>query len=181
KLIAILRNPVHAARARHCHRRLFLQEDIDDFEQAWNAQADRRAGKRLPPRVLSPALTQYGAIYSYSAHIERVFRFFPKAQTHIVIYEEFFSDPARHYAELLQFLDLPHDGRTQFPRINGARALRSKFVVRLLVDNSPAPLRPMLQVAGNLARTFRIHPMRTMWRLNEKPISTKPLRPEFEA
>src|SRR5689334_7725620 len=92
RIIVMLRNPVTMARSLHRQLILSLREDIDDFQSAWRAQRDRRAGKRLPLYCPEPSHLQYADVCRFSRQLERAIKMVPPAQLKILIYEEFFSD-----------------------------------------------------------------------------------------
>jgi hypothetical protein len=50
----------------------------------------------------------------------------------VVVHDDLIADAARVYAELLAFLDLPHDGRTNFKPRRAAEGYRLGWLQRLL-------------------------------------------------
>ncbi len=96
-----------------------------------------------------------------------------------MIYEEFFADPVRRFAHVLQFLALPADpARTSFPRINPTLRARSVRLQGLLAHPPPwlkalsAPLKLAAHAAG-------LDPMRNLDRLNHYKAGKPPIRPAF--
>jgi hypothetical protein len=180
KMIVMLRYPVDAAHSLHTARWSYGHENIADFEEAWHAQASRLMGERIPPRWPDPATLQYGSIYRYVPQVRRLMEHVPESQRHFVIYEDLFADSRRHYAEILEFLNLASDGRTAFPIVNPAMGSRSLRLEQLLRRPPPwlkslyAPLRPIFQSTG-------LHPAGLMRRLNSTPAQKSNLRPEFRA
>jgi hypothetical protein len=175
KIIVMLRYPVDAAHSLHAASWSYQHENIANFEDAWRAQAERLSGKNLPPNCFEPAALQYGPMYRYAAQVRRVLHRVPEKQRHIIIYEEFFADPWRHYAKTLKFLNLPPNPNTRFAVVNPAVGPKSSRLDRLL-RNPPRWLaglyRPLVRVTG-------LHPAEMLWRLNTAPQRKAAMRPEF--
>ena len=176
KFILSLRDPIEAARSWHTQNILSYNEDITDFEFAWNAQADRRAGTNVPVRCAEPKLLQYGSVYSYSAQLQRLFDLVDRSRCHVLIYEEFFANPRPHYARMLEFLGVPDDGRTRFPVINSAR-LPGNMLVHGLININPFFSRSVEAFVQRKAHSISFHPRNFLKMLNSVP--TPKLRPEF--
>jgi Sulfotransferase domain len=180
KIIIVLRYPVDAAHSLHATRWSYRLENIEDFAEAWNAQAARLLGERMPTNWPDAATLQYGAIYDYAAQVRRVLDHVPEGQRHVIVYEEFFDSPRDHYAKLVDFLRLPPDSRTAFPVVNSARGSRSHRLERLLrkppswLKTAYAPVRELLQRAG-------FSPVRRLWELNAVARQKMPLQPAFRA
>ena len=118
KLIAMFRNPVDMVYSLHSQLLYVSEETVPDFETAWRLQARRRQGLDLPRAIRSPLLVQYEEIGRFGTQAERMLSIFPASQVKIILYDDFAAAPGRVYDEVIQFLDLPHDHRTVFPRIN---------------------------------------------------------------
>lgn len=156
KFIVMLRNPVEVAHSLHATLLIQMNEDISDFEKAWRVQAERAAGRRLPFHTTEPSLIQYGKVCSFSHQLERLFHLVPKDRILILLYEEFFADPALHYQEVLRFLGLsPHDG-IDFRRINSGRIPANPKMYRFL-SSPPLLLRLLLRPLRHLSRRFNLH------------------------
>jgi hypothetical protein len=177
KIIVMLRNPVEAARSMHAFRRNNHLEDVDDFERAWRLQESRLEGRHLPPRWPYPLLLQYGAQNSYAPQVRRLLAHVPRKQCLFLLFEEFFADPAREFARVLEFLGLPPDpARTAFPVVNQTVGVRSLRLDRLLRQPAPA-----LLALRHAAHAFGFHPMRALQRFNRVTGQRPPLRDSFRA
>jgi hypothetical protein len=168
RIIVMLRNPVDAAHSLHAAKWSHRVENMGSFENAWRAQQARLAGREMPPGCPDPSTLQYGPIYCYAAQLRRLFSHVPDDQRHVVIYEEFFAEPARHFARLLEFLQLAPATMSSFPVVNGAVGARSRHLEKLLreppgwLKGSYTPMRPLLRAA-------RVDPARLLWSLNAAP------------
>ncbi len=177
KIIAMLRNPIEAAHSMHAFWWSNKLEDVGDFEQAWRLQEPRLQGRRLPPRWPYPHLLQYGAQYCYAPQVRRVLAQVPRKQCLFLLFEEFFADPARQFARVLEFLGLPPDpARTDFPVVNQTIGVRSARLDRLLHQPPPA-----LTALRHAAHAVGLHPMSLLRHLNRVAGRKPPLRESFRA
>jgi hypothetical protein len=177
KIIVMLRNPIEAARSMHAFQRQHEQEDVVDFEQAWRLQEARLEGRHLPPRWPYPQLKQYGPLYCYAPQVRRLLAQVPRNQCLFLLFEEFFADPSRQFARVLDFLGLPPDpARTAFPVVNQTIGVRSLRLDRLL-RQPPAALLAL----RHAAHAFGFHPIRALQSLNRFASERPPLRESFRA
>jgi hypothetical protein len=94
-----------------------------------------------------------------------------------LLFEEFFADPSRQFARVLDFLGLPPDpARTAFPVVNQTVGVRSLRLDRLLRQPPPA-----LLALRHAAHAFGFHPMRALRLLNRVAGGRPPLRESFRA
>jgi hypothetical protein len=179
KIIVLLRHPVAAAQSLHAARRSHGHENVADFERAWRLQGARQAGEHLPVGWPNPATLQYAAIYSYAAQVRRMFEYVPEGQRHVIIYEEFFADPRRHYAAVLKFLNLDPDRNAVFPVVNPAIGPRWHWVERAMV----ARPRWLKSVTGPARSALRAAGISSAWirGMNSVPRQHPALRPAFRA
>ena len=177
KIIVMLRNPVEAARSMHAYQWENELEDVGDFEQAWRLQKPRLEGQHLPPRSPSPQGLQYGAFYCYAPQVRRLLGQAPRTQCLFLLFEEFFTEPSRQFARVLEFLGLPPDpARTAFPIVNRTNGMRSARLDRLLRHPPPALL-PLRRAAHALG----FHPLHALQLLNRVAGERPPLREAFRA
>jgi hypothetical protein len=184
KVIVMLRHPVEAAHSLYAARWSHHVENIASFEQAWRAQTARLTGELLPPRWPDPLTLQYGSMYCYAQQVHRLLQRVPASQRHIVVFEEFFAAPHRHYAELVRFLSVSPDERCEFPVVNPTTGARSERVEELL-RTPPAWLRAAYRPIRPLFRATRVRPWSILRNLNStsvrKPLLTSsPFRAEME-
>ncbi len=131
KLIMMVRNPVDLTYALHGQ---YTYNNLDcetepNFEKAWRLQDERLQGKSLPAPLAratdrSAALLQYRLVAQMGDQLERVLKIVPEDQVHVIVFDDFKTQPQAIYEEVLQFLDLPSNQRMQFPQINGSKVRR---------------------------------------------------------
>jgi hypothetical protein len=181
KIIAMFRNPVDMVYSLHSQLLYWSLESEEDFEAAWRLQERRARGLDLPGRIPSPLLVQYGEIGRLGTQAQRVLSHFPKENVKLILYDDFAASAQKVYDEVIAFLEVPHDNRTSFPRINENK--RARMVWLRDFYRQPPPLlrrafRGLKQLAGAdgiVAVKRKIVDLNT---LNER---RPPLSPAFRA
>jgi hypothetical protein len=138
RIIAMFRNPVDMVYSLHSQLLYVAEENVADFETAWRLQERRSRGLDLPPGIRSPLLVQYAEVGRFGTQTERLLSCFPAEQVKIILYDDFAATPQRVYDEVIAFLGLPHDHRTEFPKINENKAARLGWLRRL--SRKPPPV-----------------------------------------
>ena len=124
RIIAMFRNPVDMVYSLHAQLLYVAEETEADFETAWRLQAQRSRGFEVPSTCREPLLLQYGQVGQFGSQAKRVLSIFPPTQVKLILYDDFAANPGSVYAEVIEFLRIPHDGRTTFPRINESKRAR---------------------------------------------------------
>ena len=79
-------------------------------------------------------LLQYEDMGRFGTQARRLLATFPAAQVKIILFDDFSATPQLVYDEIIDFLELPHDGRAQFPRINENKRARMAWLRKLMVN-----------------------------------------------
>jgi hypothetical protein len=166
KFVVMVRNPVDLTYALHAQHLTGLNEDVEDFETAWQLQTARAAGRELPASCCEPRLLQYREIGLLGAQLRRALKHVAPEQLHIIIYDDFQRSVPQTYTRVLEFLELPHDGRHEFPIINASKRLRSRWVGHLL-DYRQLP--PVLRRAGRALGLHRVQQSLAAWNFRAAP------------
>ena len=124
RIIAMFRNPVDAVHALHSQLLYVSEETVADFETAWRLQEPRSRGFNLPTASRGSFLLQYAQVGRFGTQTQRLLATFPAPQVKLVLYDDFAASPQRVYDEVIEFLSIPHDNRTEFPRINDNKRAR---------------------------------------------------------
>jgi hypothetical protein len=145
KLILMVRNPVDIVHSFHSQLLFGGDEEIKSFPEAWHATPARKSGERIPRHCRARELLYYDEIALLGSQLERVLVEFPREQVHIIFFEDFSADTGREYRKVLEFLGIPDDGRTEFPRVNPNRRHRLGFMPFIIRTASwlRAPVRLM--------------------------------------
>lgn len=146
KLLVLLRDPTDRAYSHYRHE---CQRGIETlgFGEAVEAESERLAGE-------TAKMEQDPAYYSFNHHhfsyvsrghyvdqLERLYSVFPKENVLPIVSERFFADPEPAYAEVLDFLGLPHHTLKEYSRFNMGRAasfddrLRARVAERYASSN----------------------------------------------
>jgi hypothetical protein len=180
KIIAMFRNPVDVVYALHSELLYWSEETVADFEAAWRLQERRRQGFDLPT-CRSPLLIQYAEVGHFGTQTQRLLGSFPRAQVKLILFDDFVSSPQEVYDEVIEFLGIPHDNRTHFPRINENRHVRLLWLKHLI--RRPPPL--LRQTYQGLKRTVGPEQLDSLKRKIVTKNSLKkprpPLSPAFRA
>lgn len=141
KFVVGLRNPVDMAISWHGQAIFESFENEHDFERAWRLQDDRRAGRSIPILCRDSSGLIYGEVCRLGAQLARLYSIVPKERVFVYTLDEMRDDPRKLWLRLLSFLEVPDDGRNQFPALNEAK-------------NVPAPLRLAARIVGDLKRNM---------------------------
>jgi len=108
-----------------------FQDCIDDFEQAWRLSG-QRTWADIPETCKEPKLLDYKAMGRFDEQVGRFLANFPPAQVRVLRFEEWVRQPRETYLDILSFLGLEDDGRSDFRRINEAKQHRWERLARIL-------------------------------------------------
>ncbi len=164
KIIVMLRNPADLVVSLHAQLLIQGEETIPTFLDAWNAEAERKQGKRIPRACRDRQWLYYSEWGRLGTQLQKVMQVVPEKQLKVLIYDDFVQDTRRIYQETLQFLGIPDDGRYEFPKVNERRVTKN-----LLLQNTVAllmrwwlPLRTYLTQGRGLGLGKMIHRYTTM-------------------
>ena len=125
KFIVMIRNPADMFHSLYYQFRYYTHiEDANSPKEAWKLQEKRRKGKGIPASCDNPELLQYGPFCSLGEQLERLYSLVPREQVPVLFFVDFISDTKRAYHEVLSFLEVPLDARTDFPSVNERKTLR---------------------------------------------------------
>ena len=179
RLIAMFRNPVEMVHSLHSQLLYVSEEIVEDFEAAWRLQDRRSRGLDLPPRIRSPLLVQYRQVGQFGTQAQRLLETFPREQVKLILFDDFAASPQRVYDEVLEFLRVPHDGRTEFPRINENKRAKVAWL-KQFYRKPPPVLRDAIRSLKQAVGGERIGAVKKkMVELNTVKEGRQPLSPEF--
>ncbi len=181
KLIAMFRNPVDMVYSLHSQLLYWSEETQPDFETAWRLQERRRQGLDLPAATRGAFLLQYADVGRFGTQVERLLSAFPPAQVKLILYDDFAASPRTVYDEVIDFLDLPHDDRTDFPRINDNKRARMAWL-RNFIRKPPPVLRETYRGLKRTIGAKRLDALKTeIVERNTVKERRSPLAPAFRA
>jgi hypothetical protein len=178
RLIAMFRNPVDMIYSLHSQLLYVSEESETDFERAWRLQERRRQGRDLPQGSRGSFLLQYAEVGQFGSQTQRLLSIFPRAQVKIILYDDFAASPKAVYDDIIEFLGIPHDGRTEFPRINENKRAKIPWLRDFMRKPPPAlhsavrGLKNALGAEGISSTKKRIVALNTV-RERRPPLSSK--------
>lgn len=181
KLIMIVRNPAEMAASFHSEMVQSFQEPVKELERAWALQVRRAAGRGPFSRdTIEPRKLQYLWACALGDQLERLFAHTGAENRLAILFDDLVRDPRQVYTETLRFLGVADDGRTDFPRMNRNRNLRS---VGLAAAHRGIPrlLGPLYAPARALARRVGLSPSAIVNRFNIREGERRAIDPAFAA
>ena len=122
-----------------------FQEKLDDFGEAWRLSGHRRPDT-IPETCKEPKLLDYKAMGRFHEQVARFLVNFPSSQVCVLRFEEWVRDPRKTYLEVLSFLGVEDDGRTEFRPVNEAKRHRWDALGKML-QYPPKWLLPPIRLA----------------------------------
>lgn len=129
-----------------------FSEEIEDFETVWRLSG-QRPPDTIPQTCLEPRTLDYAAMGRFREQVERYLANFPAAQVRVIRFRDWVADPRATYLEILDFLGVDDDGRTEFPRVNPGVTYRSRNLARFII-RPPTLARRMARLAKTLTGPF---------------------------
>lgn len=177
RFIAMARNPIEMANSLHSHFVFRFREEERSFEKAWKLQDRRARGESLPKWCLAAEHLQYRSVCSLGEQFERLLSIVPREQCKLILFDDFKASPKAVYEEVLEFLGVEGDGRTEFPKVNDGRAHRSNLLGKMVMT-APFPLNLIRKSIGPSMRGMLV---RTFHRRLARPFKRPPLSLSFRA
>jgi sulfotransferase family protein len=177
RFLVMVRNPLEMLPSWHARVLFTMDEDVVDFEAAWRLQERRAKGQSIPAKCRDWRMLQYAEIGRLGTRLAELIQIAGRDRVKAIVFDDFTSAPLAVYWEVLDFLGLEHDERTEIARMNATKAYRSPLiqrllmrpprVARLIVPRTVGPSRP--NFAGRLVKRLRkANVVRTHW----QPIGT---------
>lgn len=180
RFIVMLRDPVEVAQAFHMEQVFAGNEQVTDFEAAWRLQDARAHGRQLPHGCWSPQFLQYGSFAQFGEQVTRLLGVVPRSAVLFLRFEDFCGDMATVWVRVQEFLELPSDGRREFPVMNAAHGHRFPALARFVFD-PPALLRAPVETLRAGLRRYRIPLVESLKARLRRPASRARLAPGFDA
>ncbi len=169
RILITLRNPIDLVYSYYGQLRWGGYEDIPEFDEALNAETDRRMGRRIPKSALVREALYYSEVGLLGKQVERYLNVFPRHQIKFLVFDDFVKDPAACYLDLLDFLGVSPVEPRSYAVKNPHKEARSLFLsalfqrpplaARIVLDLIPQPYRytllGLLQGALNTRKVRR--------------------------
>ncbi|MES2326031.1 MAG: sulfotransferase [Pseudomonadota bacterium] len=132
KFLIAVRNPLELVPS--LHQRLFYNgdENLRDFNRAWDLTPERRAGRKVPRSCLEPRFLDYWESGFLGKHLQNFFSMVDRERCLVTVFDDFKKDPGSEYRRVLEFLELGDDGQTNFERHAESKDSRIAWIHRLM-------------------------------------------------
>lgn len=134
KIIIMLRNPVDMMYSMWSQFRYSGNEQIESFEEALAAEAERRQGKRIRRAAHCITGLHYRQMTRFSEQVKRYYDRFGRDQVMIIIFDDFRADTAGVYRAVLSFLELDPSIQVEFGIRNPNKEARLAWLQKLIVS-----------------------------------------------
>lgn len=175
KLVVMLRNPVDLAYSWHSQAVYNTDENITDFEKAWDLQEKRKNGLKIPKSSRMPFALQYKNIASIGTQVDNLLKIFPREQVHFIFMEDFKNNVRKEYLKVLSFLDLDDDKKKEFPIMNQNKVYKSYKIAKL----KRTRLANFIRYIKNILGFDNVPIMKKIYEWNRTEKSRKTLHPNF--
>jgi len=157
KIIIMLRNPVDMILSMHQQFLQSLDEDQENFMDAWNLQDRRRKGFDIPKHCRYSHLLQYENAGKISKHVERAVKIFGKKNIFFVQFDVFISKPNETLKNIYEFIDLSHQDIGELKNFNPSKRFRN-FFLKKVANYSPRFFYKILMTLRN-SQKFKFIPV----------------------
>lgn len=152
KIIIMLRNPVEMVYSLHSQLYYNSDETIENFEEAWNLEKERKQNKNIPSTCREPKMLYYSEIAKYNEQLKNIYKYFPKSQVKVIIFDDIKKNMLIVYKDVLKFLNVPYEGKVNFEKVNENKTVKFKSL-NLLINHPP---KIMINFIMNLKSFFGI-------------------------
>lgn len=145
RIIIMLRKPHEMLHSLHSQLVYSGDEDIEDFGQALDAEADRSVGQRIPKSTHAgleappQECLQYTRVASYADQVERYNQRFK--HVHVVLHDDIKADASAVYRSVLEFIGADPSFVPDFSVVNPNTQVKSQAARRLIQRLRFGPLR----------------------------------------
>lgn len=144
KIIIIVRNPVDLLYSIHGQLLNTGKENIQDFDEAINAEDNRKGWENIPKTIRVPSTLYYSDLAKFKKHIERYYQVFPRNQIKIIVYEDFRKDNELVFKEVLQFLGVDDKFTPNYRKHNLSLVPRNSLVKKLFFNRVTTSVTDMM-------------------------------------
>ncbi|MEP7128853.1 MAG: sulfotransferase [Chitinophagales bacterium] len=177
KIIILLRNPVDMMYALHSNHVFNDNEIITDFEEALNAQSDRKKGLRISPAIKCPVeALYYFDVASYAVQVKRYLELFGAEKVKVILFDDFIADTEKVYLDILRFIEVDELLPAAFKVYNASKTIRSGFIRQLTV-HTPSLIKEVGRWIFPHQSARRDWLMYWLWKLNTKEKKRSALNP----
>jgi hypothetical protein len=179
RFLVMVHNPLEMLPSWRARVLFTIDEDVANFEDAWRLQEQRAKGQSIPAKCRDWRMLQYAEVGRVGTRLAELIHIVGRDRVKAIVFDDFTSAPLAVYREVLDFLALEYDERTEIVRMNGTKTYRSPFDSAAILMRSPKNCPPRhpshgwavtVQLARRLVKRLRkANVVRTHW----QPISAR--------
>lgn len=170
KIIVMIRNPVEMIYSWHSQLVYNGDELETNFERAW----------RIQPQRLEHAFLQYSTFGKIGEKLEKAIALVPNKQLKIILFDDFKKNTKDIYEDVISFLGIASDGRTNFEKINENKIVRSRLISNF-IKNTPKPLVSLNNFIKQHLGIQNLGLLEYVRSLNNKTTQRTPLNTNFKS
>lgn len=175
RILILVRNPLDLVISYHSQLVYSRDESERDFSKAWRLVRFRKAGMRIPAYCRDHKVLWYDEVARLGEQSERWLRQFGDRCVKFISFDDFVTDTATVYREIVEFLGLDDDHRSEFPRINPRKIQRNDSIANFTERTPPTLVRAAMTAKRILGiRNWRILELLRRWNTKILP----PTEPE---
>ena len=183
RIIIMLREPSEMLYSLYYQFCYDGNEHLPTFEEALEAEKERRAGRRIGRQAYFPQGLVYRDAARYTEQVRRYYEVFGRHRVQVVIYDDFAADAAAAYRATLDFLAVDSTRRHgELKVLNGNKTVRHPTIRAVLQD-------PMVRATAIAMESWLPRPMfaalqraeSRVQRFNSRPAKRPALSPETRA
>jgi len=135
KIIMLFREPVDFLYSYHSATQFALGEHHKDFKNALGAEKNRRAGRDLAKRVISPPWLFYSEFVKYAEQLGRFRKYFDNDQIKVLLFDNFKTSTPVVFSHVLSFLEVNADFKPSFEIVNPNKQIRWPLLKKYTLDS----------------------------------------------
>lgn len=163
KMIVMIRNPVEMAQSLHAQLVFNLVEQVEDFEDAWNKQDERK----------ERWLVQYKNCCAIGTQLKRLMEATNGKNIKVILFDDFRDNPEKVYTDTLRFLEVEQTPLKSYEVHNSSKQMSHKRI-HSLFRFLPEPINKLLRV---IKKIFGIKEFGIYKRLEKTTISKQKRKP----
>jgi hypothetical protein len=132
KILIMLRNPIDVIYSLHSQHLINANEDVEDFERAFELDNERSKGRNFPDSLEFVELPSYRDSALFAQQVKRYNDAFGNENVHIILYEDFKNNLSKTFNQTLSFLALRSVAEIKTQIINPNKKVLSLSLHRLI-------------------------------------------------
>jgi len=170
KIVVLFRNPVDMLYSLHSQLLYSRDENVENFNKAWDLCESRKQGKKIPKHCREQKILYYDELAKFGAQYQSLIDVFDQDQIKVFLFDDFVKDSKKVYESIVDFLGLEKDNRVEFKKVNERRGHKIKWLSNL----TQRPPTGFSFVIKFIKKTLGIKRIGVLDYLRRKNLTTKP-------